>query len=116
MCLATHHIEYEEIANGGEYNKGVTYYLPSKLTSEQEAIYVHIINWKRKYVTKKRGLYKGHEYDVIFPQETTIHPMIYKPIVPLLEEMQRGNFVYKPHKFACHAVSSQTACINLFML
>ncbi len=94
---------------------GVKYYLPSKLTSEQEAIYVHIINWKRKYVTRERGLYRGHEYDAVFTKETIIPPMMYKTIVPLLEEMQRGDFAYKPHKFACHAVSSQTACINLFM-
>ncbi len=40
---------------------------------------------------------------------------MYKPIIPLLEEMQQSDFAYKPHKFACHAVSSQTACINLFM-
>lgn len=29
--------------------------------------------------------------------------------------MQKGAFAYKPHKFAGHAVSSQTACINLFL-
>lgn len=30
---------------------GVVYYLPSNLTSEQEAIYVQIIDWKRKNIT-----------------------------------------------------------------
>lgn len=95
--------------------KGIKYYLPSKLTSEQEAIYIHIIDWKRKNITTQRGLYRGHEYDAIFPKETPLPKMLYKPIVPLLEEMQQGNFAYKPHKFANHAVSSQTACINLFM-
>lgn len=94
---------------------GIKYYLPSKLTSEQEAIYIHIIDWKRKNITTQRGLYRGHEYDAIFPKETTLPKMLYKPIVPLLEEMQQGDFAYKPHKFANHAVSSQTACINLFM-
>ena len=42
------------------------YYLPSNLTSEQEAIYVQIIDWKRKNITTQRGLYRGHEYDAIF--------------------------------------------------
>lgn len=30
--------------------KGMKYYLPGNLTSEQEAIYVHIIDWKRKNI------------------------------------------------------------------
>ena len=40
---------------------GEQYYLPSNLTSEQEAIYVKIIDWKRKNITTQRGLYRGHE-------------------------------------------------------
>lgn len=95
--------------------KGIKYYLPGNLTSEQEAIYVHIIDWKRKNITTHRGLYKEHEYDAIFPDETAVPAMMYKPIIPLLEEMQRSDFAYKFHKFAWHAVSSQTACVNLFM-
>ncbi len=74
---------------------GVKYYLPSKLTSEQEAIYIHIINWKRKNITTQRGLYKGHEYDAIFPNETPLPRMLYMPIMPLLEKMQQGCFAYK---------------------
>ena len=93
----------------------VKYYLPSNLTSEQKAIYIQIINWKRKNITTQKGLYRGHEYDAIFPNKATIPAMIYKPIIQLLEKMQQGKFAYKPHKFAHHAVSSQTACINLFM-
>mgnify|MGYP007069337652 FL=1 len=95
--------------------KGVKYYLPSKLTSEQEDIYVHIINWKRKNITTKRGLYRGHEYDAILHVETAFPAMMYKPIIPLLEKMHQSDFAYKFHKFAYHAISSQTACINLFM-
>ena len=94
---------------------GVKYYLPSNLTSEQEAIYVHIIDWKRKYITTQRGLYRGYEYDAILPDKTSSPVMMYEPIIPLLKEMQKGDFAYKPHRFAHHAVSSQTACINLFM-
>ena len=94
---------------------GIKYYLPSNLNLEQTDIYIHIIDWKRKNITMQRGLYKGHEYDAIIPVEDTVPTMIYKPIIPLLKEMQQGDFAYKPHKFAYHAVSSQTACINLFM-
>lgn len=94
---------------------GELYYLPGNLNSEQETIYVHIIDWKRKNITAERGLYRGNEYDAIFPDETTFPAMMYEPIIPLLEDMQKSDFSYKPHKFAHHAVSSQTACINLFM-
>lgn len=50
----------EEIING------VKYYMPNNLTLEQKAIYVHIIDWKRKNITTERGLYRGHEYDALF--------------------------------------------------
>lgn len=99
----------EKIINGKKY------YIPSNLTLEQKSIYVKIIDWKRKNITTLRGSYRGHEYDAFFPKKTAIPPMMYKPIIPLLKEMQHSDFTYKPHKFACHAVSSQTACINLFM-
>lgn len=43
----------------------VKYYIPNNLTLEQKAIYVHIIDWKRKNITTDRGLYRGHEYDAL---------------------------------------------------
>lgn len=94
---------------------GVKYYLPSNLNLEQTDIYIHIIDWKRKNITTQRGLYRGHEYDAILPVKTAFPAMMYKPIIPLLEKMQQSDFAYKLHKFAYHAISSQTACINLFM-
>ena len=94
---------------------GKTYYIPGNLTPEQESIYCHIIDWKRKHIIPERGIYKGAEYDAIFPACTAITVMLYKPIIPQWEEMQQCKFAYKPHLFAKHAVSSQTACINLFM-
>lgn len=93
----------------------VKYYIPNNLTLEQKAIYVHIIDWKRKNITTDRGLYRGHEYDALFPEKSEVPQMMYKPIIPSLREIQKGHFAFKPHKFAWHAVSSQTACINLFM-
>ena len=94
---------------------GKDYYLPSNLTLEQEEIYCHIIDWKRDNVTKERGVYKGNEYDALFPDNPEYPRMLYRAIVPELQEMQKGKFAFKQHKFAFHAVSSQTACINLFM-
>ena len=58
---------------------GVKYYLPCNLTLEQKAIYVHIIDWKRKNITTERGMYKGHEYDAIFPSKTTMPAMMHIP-------------------------------------
>ncbi|MBR4296963.1 MAG: hypothetical protein IKT82_02090 [Bacteroidaceae bacterium] len=94
---------------------GIEYYIPDNLTLEQENIYCHIIDWKRKHVTEERGVFRGHEYDAILPKVSSIPLMIYDPIIPILQEMQLGEFAYKPHIYAHHAVSSQTACINLFM-
>ena len=83
---------------------GVKYYIPSNLNLEQKAIYVHIIDWKRKNITTERGLYRGHEYDALFPENSEVPQMMYKPIIPYLQEMQKGYFAFKPHKFAWHAV------------
>lgn len=94
---------------------GNVYYIPSSLTLEQEKIYCHIIDWKRDNITTERGKYKNAEYDAIFPEETSVPAMMYRPILQQLEKMQQEKYAYKPHRFANHAVSSQTACINLFM-
>lgn len=56
----------------------------------------------------QRGKFQGNEYDAIFPENSSIPTMIYKPIIPQMEDMQQSLFAYKPHKFANHAVSSQT--------
>lgn len=94
---------------------GKVYYMPSTLTSVQRAIYVKIIDWKRENITRRMGTYRGHCYDAIFPDSTTIPKMMYKPVLSQWEQMQKGRFAYKLHKFAFHAISSQTACVNLFM-
>jgi hypothetical protein len=103
------------IQNMNKIINGIEYYLPDDLTLEQEKIYCHIIDWKRKHITEERGVFRGHEYDAILPKVSSVPLMIYKPIIPILQEMQVGEFAYKPHIYAHHAVSSQTACINLFM-
>ena len=69
---------------------GKDYYLPSNLTPEQEEIYCHIIDWKRANITKERGVYKGNEYDALFPDNPEYPRMLYRAIVPELQEMQKG--------------------------
>lgn len=92
------------------------YYIPKNLTEEQKVIYCHIIDWKRKHITAQRGKFKNNEYDAIFPGEYSVSPMMYKPLVAKWEKMQEDEkYAYKIHEFAYHAVSSQTACVNLFM-
>lgn len=94
--------------------------LPSKLTSFQKKMYKHLINlkWQMYPETKyKPGIFKGHEYDALFPEDFEsdgVPPMLY-PKYREKKEQLKGQLGYKPHKFANHAVSSQTACINLFL-
>lgn len=43
------------ILNGiyGKIINGMKYYMPNNLTLEQKAIYVHIIDWKRKTLLRR---------------------------------------------------------------
>lgn len=41
--------------------------------------------------------------------------MLYKGIGKTVMEIQQSKYKYKPHKFANHIASSQTACLNLFI-
>lgn len=59
---------------------GKDYYLPSNLTPEQEEIYCHTIDWKRANITKERGVYKGNEYDALFPDNTEYPRMHTSPV------------------------------------
>lgn len=46
---------------------GVKYYLPSNLTSEQKAIYIQIINWKRKNITTQKVYIGGMNTMPFYP-------------------------------------------------
>jgi len=94
---------------------GVSYLLPSQLTPFQLDLYVHLINWKWKNITKTPGIYGGHKYDAILP--TTVHsafPLIYSPILPLLKA-HLTKFPFRIHQHFYHMASSQAANINLFL-
>lgn len=89
-----------------------SYKLPSGLSPYQESFYVHLIEWKHKYITKEPGIYHGKAYDTILPEglQSNYYPL-YRPIVEKV--FQEHSF--KPHKLlGVHLASSQAACINLF--
>jgi hypothetical protein len=113
----------EETINGikyklpGSYTKKGT--VSRGLTQFQKDMYVHLINWKWKNITKDAGIniHKGEEipYDAILPK--SVHhtpPHIYPPV---LNEFQNHNNTYKIklHLHFYHMASSQAANINLFL-
>ncbi len=86
------------------------YKIPSKLTDFQLALYIHLIEWKWKNITKRPGIHARREYDAILPKEFIEkgYPL-YQPIVKALDSHK-----FKKHKHLGHMASSQAACINLF--
>jgi hypothetical protein len=87
------------------------YKVPPVMTNFQLALYLHLIEWKWKNLTKVPGKYKGIEYDVILPDEfKKNHYPLYQPIVSELAKHQ-----FKLHKHFGHMASSQAACLNLFI-
>ena len=94
-------------------------FLPTNLNNFQKKMYEHLIEkkWERYSQTKgKPGKYKGHFYDAIFPEDFKCDypPMLYKESEKSYSEMMY-KLGYKLHEFSFHAVSSQTACVNLFL-
>ena len=102
---------------------GKKYRLPNVLSEFQLEMYMHLINWKWKNITKEPGYYKYtrqgkvHKiaYDAIIPdQYHDSHYPLYPEIVDRFFEHQK-NFPFKSHKFLGHMASSQAACANLFL-
>jgi len=109
----------KEIINGVEYK------LPEHLTDDQKDIYVHLIKWKWRNITKEEGLYSKknkstgavstYEYDAILPESIQKnYPLIYPPV---LQDMlnHKKKFDFKLHKHFNHMASSQVANVNLFL-
>jgi hypothetical protein len=94
---------------------GKTYRLPSLLNPFQEQLYVHVIDWKRKYITWASGTAHGMTYDAILPDNIAAQrPVVYQGIRRALEaHLQR--FPFRIHKYFNHMASSQAANINLFL-
>jgi hypothetical protein len=87
------------------------YKLPKELTDFQLSLYIHLIEWKWKNLTKEPGLSGKYEYDAILPKKfkDELQP-IYRPVVDEI----RQNHQFKKHIYFGHMASSQAACINLF--
>lgn len=102
-----------EIRNGKQYR------LPNSLTPFQEKLYILLIDWKWKHISKEPG-YKKHDgklipYDAILPKEVrSDFPLIYPPILEDLKK-QKEKFDFKFHTFFDHMASSQAANVNLFL-
>ena len=96
---------------------GQTYRLPGNLTPFQQELYVHLINWKWRNITKEPGIYEGIAYDAILPeacQREQEWPHLYPDIVTELQRhLSRNDF--RIHKHFYHMASSQAATINLFL-
>lgn len=97
----------------------VLYKLPDSLTPFQEKMYVHLINWKWKNITKEAGQYnyKGNviEYDAILPENIWgSFPILYPTILDDVKN-HLNKFSFKFHEHFNHIVSSQAANINLFL-
>jgi hypothetical protein len=99
------------------------YRLARNLTEFQEALYTHLVDWKRTHLTKEAGTYRGQAYDTILPDnlnEDITHNLkngrypIYQPIVKRLLE-HKEKLPFKFHQYIGHMTSSQMACFNLFL-
>jgi hypothetical protein len=103
---------------------GINYKLPSQLSDFQKNMYIHLINWKWKNITKEAGNYKRkdkkgeiitYEYDAILPESVhQNYPIIYPDILLMLKQHKK-NFDFKLHEHFNHMASSQAANVNLFL-
>lgn len=94
---------------------GNNYRLPNTLNRFQQDLYVHLINWKWKYVTREPGRDRGNLYDAILPDAVAdSYPMLYPALTGALER-HLEKFPFRIHKYFNHMASSQAANINLFL-
>jgi hypothetical protein len=96
-------------------HNGLEYRLPSVLNPFQEALYIHLINWKWKHITREPGKSRATPYDAILPVEYAIqYPILYPGIVEAFLR-HREKFPFRLHSHFNHMASSQAANLNLFL-
>jgi hypothetical protein len=94
---------------------GINYRLPNGLSEFQYQMYIHLINWKWKYITTEPGYHGKQPYDAILPKSyKEQHYPLYPPIVEKFLSHQQI-YPFKSHTFIGHMASSQAACANLFL-
>lgn len=84
----------------------------------KEKVYERLINYKKEILEKKGVVVSADDDNPFFPKpycDEKIPVMIYEGIKKTVEGIQKSKFAYKPHRFASHVASSQTACLNLFV-
>lgn len=96
---------------------GKQYRIPSGLNTFQLELYVHLIDWKWRNVTKESGTAQGNEYDAVLPdsfKKTGSSPLIYYGVADALALHRKKND-FRIHTHYFHMASSQAAAINLFL-
>jgi hypothetical protein len=95
--------------------KGEEYRLSSTLNSFQLKMQIHLVNWKREYVTQDPGQHHGKPNDAILPETfANQYPMLY-PDIQTAFKYHIENFPFRLHEYFNHVASSQVANINLFL-
>ena len=94
---------------------GNDYKLPNSLNTFQQEMYVHLIDWKWKNITREPGMDRGIAYDAILPDSyADQYPMLYPGIVSALKRHLQ-KYPFRIHKYFKHMASSQAANLNLFL-
>jgi hypothetical protein len=94
---------------------GKDYKLPNSLNAFQQEMYVHLINWKWRYITRESCKDGGYQYDAILPDSyADKYPMLYPDIIDAFK-MHLQKYPFRVHKYFNHMASSQAANINLFL-
>jgi hypothetical protein len=94
---------------------GQEYRLPDHLNEFQLLMYVHLINWKWRHITRVRGRNSGFEYDAILPDSYADEFRVLYPGVVAAIRTHHNRFPFRMHKHFNHMASSQAANINLFL-
>lgn len=84
----------------------------------KDDVYKRLKKYKREILNSEGVVVPADDDSPYFPKPyryDKIPLMIYKDIKETVEDIQKKPFAYKPHRFASHVASSQTACLNLFV-
>ncbi len=93
---------------------GIGYKLPTTLNIFQREIYVNLINWKWRNITKESGTDRGRVFDAILPEKFDGKYILLYPAAKDAFLHQLKIFSFKVHPYFNHMASSQAACVNLF--
>ncbi len=95
--------------------EGQDYRLPGSQNDFQQAMYIHLINWKWANITRDPGKVRGVVYDIALPERYRgQYPTLYPEIISILNQHLKV-FPFKIHIYFNHMASSQAANLNLFL-